>query len=205
MGNLPQDQMIAGKPFFPAVLSHMLLVESVSDANGTKLLDYFALAYLLVRVLGRGTSFARPWTGGVNLEEGVPSKAAWRILAQHMYASVQAQSGWSLTTAEDAINEVNHVINNETAAAMALFGTRITAIVQQKRLFTTAVGRVGLGPELMDHELEDTLCLLYGATVPFIIRLRPRGGYVLIGEAYVYGLLQGEGLSEGHDEDIFLC
>jgi heterokaryon incompatibility protein (HET) len=57
---------------------------------------------------------------------------------------------------------------------------------------------VGIGPP--KTELNDLICILYGCSVPCI--LRPQGNsYTFVGEAYIYGKMDGEaitGLSE-HD------
>ena len=47
-----------------------------------------------------------------------------------------------------------------------------------------------VGPVLVQES--DILCILQGAKVPFIIRKAQAGKYVLVGEAFVYDLMEEE-------------
>lgn len=59
-----------------------------------------------------------------------------------------------------------------------------------RRYFATSDGRTGLGPP--DMHLGDEVCVLYDALALFILRKRDGGGWTLIGDAYVYGLMDLE-------------
>ncbi|KAH8892579.1 HET-domain-containing protein [Thozetella sp. PMI_491] len=59
------------------------------------------------------------------------------------------------------------------------------------RPFTTETGYVGLGPP--NTTIGDSLCIFAGGKAPYIIRSGDSGGG-LVGEAYVRGLMNGEGL-----------
>ena len=64
--------------------------------------------------------------------------------------------------------------------------------VHKMRPFMTEKGYVGVGPE---HLFEgDMICILLGGTVPFVLRPHPtkQDGYRVVGEAYVYGIMDGE-------------
>jgi hypothetical protein len=68
----------------------------------------------------------------------------------------------------------------------------ITRAVAGRRVFTTEQKRVGLGPEEMLPG--DTIVILKGCGVPLI--LRSIGDHmVLVGEAYVSGMMRGEIMS----------
>jgi hypothetical protein len=45
-------------------------------------------------------------------------------------------------------------------------------------------------------EIGDQICILYGCAVPLIVRKLPNGRYVVIGEAYIQGMMFGEMLNE---------
>lgn len=47
----------------------------------------------------------------------------------------------------------------------------------------------------------DVTCLLYGTNVPFVLRKVDRGRCTIVGEAYVHGLMDGEGILGLKDED----
>ncbi|KAI3321986.1 HET-domain-containing protein [Xylariaceae sp. AK1471] len=52
---------------------------------------------------------------------------------------------------------------------------------------------VGLAPQ--KAQVGDQVCILYGCSVPVVVRKLLRGGWVLIGEAYVHGKMDGEAIS----------
>ena len=56
--------------------------------------------------------------------------------------------------------------------------------------FTMQGGYMGLGPNTLEEN--DLVVLLYGGDIPYILRPREEGGYVLVGEAYVHGVMLGE-------------
>lgn len=68
-----------------------------------------------------------------------------------------------------------------------------------RRFFVTEEGRMGLGPRLIVPG--DLVCVLLGSQVPFVLRRKVDGdGYVLVGECYCHGVMDGEtvrGLDEG--------
>ncbi|KAK4541394.1 hypothetical protein LTR36_007995 [Oleoguttula mirabilis] len=71
------------------------------------------------------------------------------------------------------------------------------------RMFVTDNGYLGTGPEGM--YVGDVVCVLYRGNVPFILReTGSRGHYILIGEAYVHGIMQGEAMGAGFPEQDFL-
>ncbi|KAF2111920.1 heterokaryon incompatibility protein-domain-containing protein [Lophiotrema nucula] len=63
-----------------------------------------------------------------------------------------------------------------------------------RRFFRTAEGMVGLGPGKMEEG--DVLCLLFGATVPYILRPVEDGRYRLVGPCYVHDLLDDDGVMQ---------
>jgi hypothetical protein len=87
------------------------------------------------------------------------------------------------------------------------YNAGITAATNQRRFFTTSSGLIGLtSPGTMEG---DVVCLLRGATAPFILRqgLSSEGGvnvWELVAEAYVHGLMHGEGLREEKVEELLL-
>lgn len=43
--------------------------------------------------------------------------------------------------------------------------------------------------------MDDVICAFDGAEVPFVMRPRADGGFQLIGEYYIHGLMYGEGMA----------
>jgi hypothetical protein len=87
----------------------------------------------------------------------------------------------------------DQVMTNEYAQAWDGF-QRMACLACDGRIpFSTSFGYLGLGPEMLQSG--DVVCVLYGATVPYI--LRPQNGhYILIGEAYVHGAMLGEAMEK---------
>ncbi|KAF4973369.1 hypothetical protein FSARC_347 [Fusarium sarcochroum] len=81
------------------------------------------------------------------------------------------------------------------------FWTRIALSAFDKRGFSTAAGMIGLGNR--DIQVGDSICILAGGKMPFILRQveGPGGGvaYQYIGQAYVHGIMDGEMMDEGRD------
>lgn len=69
--------------------------------------------------------------------------------------------------------------------------------LKHKRLLITQEGRIGMAP----HQARkgDMVCILLGCRVPVLLRERQEGGYELVGEAYVQGIMDGESVT---DENI---
>lgn len=56
-------------------------------------------------------------------------------------------------------------------------------------MFVTEKGYLGLGPART--EVADKVSLIAGAHVPFVLR-EGASGWILVGEAYVHGIMYGE-------------
>ncbi|ORY14865.1 hypothetical protein BCR34DRAFT_644590 [Clohesyomyces aquaticus] len=69
-------------------------------------------------------------------------------------------------------------------------------------LFTTEGGLLGLGPKGM--LAGDRISLIFGARVPFVLRKAEAGGWSLVGECYVRGIMHGEALEGKLAEKIDL-
>lgn len=74
-----------------------------------------------------------------------------------------------------------------------------------RRFAVTHKGYFVLGPDLLQEG--DVVVVLRGGKVPFLLRRannNPEGGWVLVGECYVHGLMDGEGWDvEGVEEEVF--
>ncbi|GKT41673.1 heterokaryon incompatibility protein 6, OR allele [Colletotrichum spaethianum] len=55
-----------------------------------------------------------------------------------------------------------------------------------------------------DARVGDVVCVLLGSEVPFVIRPTRQGMYELIGEAYVSGIMDGEALSAGMYDEVYV-
>ncbi|KAH7467493.1 hypothetical protein FOMA001_g15115 [Fusarium oxysporum f. sp. matthiolae] len=72
---------------------------------------------------------------------------------------------------------------------------RIYAACAHRSLLTTYRGYMGLAP--WNAQIGDKVAILYGGETPFILRnIKGTEDFSLVGEAFVYGLMAGEGMSE---------
>ena len=60
------------------------------------------------------------------------------------------------------------LINNERCSVVAQFCRRVQAVIWNRRLIKTQTGRLGLACQ--DAQLEDVICILYGCSVPVVLR-----------------------------------
>jgi hypothetical protein len=76
--------------------------------------------------------------------------------------------------------------------------------LHNRKPFISSEGYVGLVPA--HSRPGDIVCIIFGADVPFILRNVGEGEYQLIGEAYVFGIMDGEFVKGDSREEIFcLC
>ena len=75
------------------------------------------------------------------------------------------------------------------------WGSRIAAIrnVMTGRSFlTTKEGHIGIAPEAVVPG--DRVCIILGCQSPLLLRAEATGGYEVVGECYIHGIMNGEGL-----------
>lgn len=177
-----------GAPFFPNVLSYTLVAGEGDQGPRSRdpvnpgFVDYFALQFLASKSLAEGRIGSIP---------NIVSERINLILS----AAPASEEG------EDWTSPLT--IKNETLgkAYRSLESYEMRAR-RYRRFFVSEMDHVGLGPLLMREQ--DVICLLYGTSVPFLARRRVEGGYYLVGECYVHGLMHGEGMSMGSEEEIVL-
>ena len=72
------------------------------------------------------------------------------------------------------------------------FQAALIVVASNRRFFSTIGGYMGLGPSRMRPG--DTICVFLGGAVPWVIR-QDGEDYVLVGECYVHGLMNGEAMN----------
>ncbi|KAJ3518005.1 hypothetical protein NM208_g14622 [Fusarium decemcellulare] len=78
-----------------------------------------------------------------------------------------------------------------------------TLVTRYRGFVLTAGGYFVIGPDIMQPG--DVVAVLYGGRTPFILRRRQDGTWMLVGECYVHGLMNGEALEgEGVREEKFV-
>ena len=77
-----------------------------------------------------------------------------------------------------------------------------TVVKMSRRLVVTEEGLIGMAPRRARKN--DLICVLYGCSVPIVLRNREDAGgdtYTFIGECYVDGFMNGESLTMAKDRD----
>jgi hypothetical protein len=82
--------------------------------------------------------------------------------------------------------------------------TSAFAKATNRRFFRTEKGYFGLGPDVI--RVGDRCCVLFGSQVPHILCQIPESAqYVLVGEAYINGLMDGEAIKMWENAALELC
>ncbi|KAK8090460.1 hypothetical protein PG997_005421 [Apiospora hydei] len=131
--------------------------------------------------------------------EGVAFTKFWNTYIEGHNAAI-FRPGTGLT--EDAFK---NLFNSVSRAYLTHINTLVSTVVNGKRFFVTEKGYIGWGPK--SAEVGDSISMLPGADVPFLVRkltgdVMPKSdedgdvvNCTLVGEAYVHGLMNGEALA----------
>lgn len=83
-------------------------------------------------------------------------------------------------------------MDHEKGGFLRRFGD--TVLGMARRLVITRAGHVGMAP--CRSMQGDIVCLLYGCSIPVLLRERESGSYEFVGEVYLDGFMNGEGLDQ---------
>jgi hypothetical protein len=108
-----------------------------------------------------------------------------------------------LTSCMDVKGDLNapEVISREDVPrTVKTFLERVRAVTWGRRFFTSRVSSnserqslFGLAPH--DSSEDDVICILFGCSVPVVLRKVRSGRYIFIGECYVHGMMDGEAVT----------
>jgi hypothetical protein len=126
-------------------------------------------------------------------------ESTWRIPVADQYmndiglrtrAPPAAFEGWKLVSKGSVVltESANNGMSDLNYYQMAMGN------LHGRRLVQTRKGFVGLAP--VDVQLGDVVCLLVGTGSPFVLRpMTGQSAYQIVGEAYFYGIMDGEMVS----------
>ncbi|KAG2419779.1 hypothetical protein HFD88_004575 [Aspergillus terreus] len=86
-------------------------------------------------------------------------------------------------------------------AGAQIFESGIEVYSQHRKFCATRHGRIGWIPA--NARENDLICILYGGRIPFVLRPIEGGHYILVGECYIHGLMNGEGMNTGSASQEF--
>ncbi|OTA77992.1 hypothetical protein M434DRAFT_402304 [Hypoxylon sp. CO27-5] len=133
-----------------------------------------------VRTLSVQTSEASPDDRGDENKDMIDSAEAW----------FQQSVGWSSHPAS-LVTKIWHTIRDKwyPGAGMLFQASLLRACVGRK-FFVTKRGFIGIGPASL--KADDLVVVILGVPVPFLVRKTESQNYILIGECYVDGIMDGE-------------
>lgn len=134
------------------------------------------------------------------------SDPLWRTLVADRGPDGRNAPSWyrracleSLTRATPSgdLNVPEILRNENTPSTMEAFLDRVQRIVWNRRFIkieTQKANHFGLGPPKCDKG--DLVCILFGCSVPVILRMSPKNEdkYTFVGECYVHGMMDGEAI-----------
>jgi hypothetical protein len=102
--------------------------------------------------------------------------------------------GWSYSVC------TTQLIKAGSSSVVGQYLKRVQCVTWNRRFGTTEKGTVGIFPS--NARVGDQICILFGCSVPVV--LRPQGQvFQLVGECFVYGIMDGEALDRPHKEVNF--
>lgn len=176
--------------------------EDANNETSTKTL-YSIIAVLADPYLGRGKDFEEAMTRIVKTPTAVPF---FKLLI-----SEPPDSPFAAAEMENALHQMLADLNSPDVTVvkginlMARFGDRLSVVMRHRRLFRLNKELLGIGPPHL--EKGDQVWILAGASSPYVLRAveGSKNAFRLVGETYVYGMMDGEGLRLGRDlSDIVL-
>ncbi len=124
-------------------------------------------------------------------------EARQRLHDFEAYLRAKARSSRIEPSAED--------ISDTDTGNANFYCAKLQHTAPNRAFFVTSDGRLGLGPRIMRKG--DELWLPIGSRLPFALRPTVEGRFKVLGQTYLYGVMQGEalaGLNESDFEDIIL-
>lgn len=120
----------------------------------------------------------------------------WDSAGLHHYATFMAhlETYWPTTGLSDSERMAKRTLLDFACSSTQGDGEKYSIAMQYwcnlRRFFVTEQGYVGIGPTSMRKG--DDVCVLFGGSVPYILRTSKKGTYHFIGDSYVHELGQGQ-------------
>lgn len=144
--------------------------------------------------------------GGLSSTHETPPDELWRTMVADRGPEGANAPKWYLRACGHALAQspqghidTRTLVKENRDSMMVEFLKRVRDVVWSRKFFRTrgdGLGerkRLGLGPT--GTEKGDIVCILYGCTVPVVLRERPdKDGFEFVGECYLHGMMDGEAI-----------
>jgi hypothetical protein len=118
--------------------------------------------------------------------------AGWRnIRGQQQAINADGALDWDALDLPDLRQNINNFVALSNAIGVNSAG---------RNLCITTGGYLGYVSN--DSQIGDKICILFGSAVPYILREDNNGSFVLVGECYVHGVMDGEAMKERNIEEL---
>ncbi|KAF4628030.1 hypothetical protein G7Y89_g10120 [Cudoniella acicularis] len=133
-----------------------------------------------------GGNMPTEWLEFCGMSKDTVPEATWHTLvAGPMETTLHEFSDASVV-------DVNRIQRDEPGSIKSEFWRRAQAVIWDRSLIKTKQGRLGMVPH--HAEIGDCICILFGCSVPVLLRESQYGIYRLVGESYIFGIMDGEAL-----------
>ncbi|PMD46045.1 HET-domain-containing protein [Hyaloscypha variabilis F] len=216
------------KPLFSASGSSKVNISNDNNTTNTRLLTISGLTVDTIEELGTPYKVGDNETASMNIffhevaeccnraeklqcpvstDPQFWEEAFWRVPCAdqqrheyvHRRATLEAQDGL-LEILNRIGGELSGYRDEVRAAAWQRYYLAMQCLYDFRPFFSKK-GYIGLAPEFAAPG--DTICVILGAIAPYVLRKVSGGGFELVGEAYVHGIMDGEAMDMGLDEEEF--
>ncbi len=99
------------------------------------------------------------------------------------------------------LTDMISLVWNWSSANLVINFTQKMKRCDQRRMFRTKTGLIGIAPE--NAQCRDSVALLKGGALPFVLRAKD-GDWELVGDCYVHGTMDGEAFDEEKCKEMWL-
>lgn len=132
----------------------------------------------------------------------------WRTLVADRDPTGSACPAWYKLASEHVLQDsdgldldTRRLMFESSSGLVFDFLNRVQSVIWGRRLVILDQGYVVLGPR--SCERGDLVCILYGCSVPVLLRRHGEGGdYTFIGECYVHGMMDGEAITLKEQQEL---
>jgi hypothetical protein len=143
----------------------------------------------------------------VSRAPGSTPECFWRTLAGDRGPDGTSPPSWYGRACESVFKHewsysvsTTQLIKAGNSSVVGQYLKRVQCVTWNRRFGITVKGTMGIFPP--NTQVGDLICILFGCSVPVV--LRPLGRVVqLVGECFVYGIMDGEALDRPHKEESF--
>ncbi|KAF6819635.1 heterokaryon incompatibility protein [Colletotrichum musicola] len=127
-----------------------------------------------------------PWINEVYQTPGEVREALWKT----PIADREFLHNWEMERASAEMFSAYQALRAGNVSEGVKYASVASTKLHRRRPFRSGRGYLGLGP--LATAAGDSVWVIPGADAPFILRPKEGGGFLVVGEAYVHGIMSGE-------------